>query len=203
MATFGTIVRGPRARHRAVLPLAGAIVNSETGQFEGDVVELDVCGLNPIEKSDVATRARAFAKERGILEPRDGDELYDWGKMLHTLVIACVDKESPEDNPKPFFEGGFEQLHTTKLVGPEHIAFLYEQQQLWQDECSPGLKNMSTEEFLAAVVKTAGGDMSFFVNARPGMRWSFTRTLAALHLNSLTAKSPSSSPSEPPPPTPN
>lgn len=201
MATFGTIARGPRARKRVKLPLPGATVNAETGELEGDVVELDVCGLNPIERSDVAARAREFAKARGVDDPRDEDELYEWGKVLHTLVLACVDKDSPEDAPAPFFDGGFEQLHKTTLIGPEHVAFLYEQQQLWQDECAPGQKTMSPEEFLAAVVKTAGGDMSFFVNARPGLRWSFTRTLAALHLSSLTDKSPSSSPSAPPPET--
>ena len=201
MATFGSLVRGPRARKRVKLPMPGSSVDPETGELSGDVIELDVCGLNPVERSEVAARARAFAKARGVDDPRDEDELYEWGKILHTLVLTCIDKDSTEDAPSPFFDGGFDQLHETKLLGPEHVAFLYEQQQQWQDECAPGLKSQTPEEFWAAVVKTAAGDMSFFVNARPGMRWSFTRTLAALHLSSLTDKSHSSSPSAPPPET--
>jgi hypothetical protein len=203
MATFGSITRGPRARKRIVLPLQGATTNAETGAWEGDVVELDVCGLGPHDQTDVARSARAFAIAHGLEDPKDGDDLYDWGKTLYTLLATCLDKDSPADAPKPFFDGGFEQLHTTKLLLPEHIGYLYEQQQAWQDECAPGIKTMSQTQFLAAVVKVAGGDITFFANARPGMRWSFTHTLAALQLDSLTRKSPSTSPSDSPSETPN
>jgi hypothetical protein len=43
------------------------------------------------------------------------------------------------------------------------------------------------------------GDMSFFVSSRPGMRWSFTLSMARLLASSMTLASLSTSPSEPQP----
>lgn len=201
MATFGQLANGTRARKTIPLGLGRARISPETGQWETDeggvIVELDIRPLNPIEVTTVVERARAFAISKGVVDPKDGDELYDDAKILHTLVLACLDKESPEKDPKPFFEGGFEQLHGTEVLLPDHIGYLYELQQLWQDECSPRFTRQTPGQFMAGVVATAGGDPSFFVGARPGMRWDSMRTLAAAYLNLTTLQSPTSSPSSP------
>lgn len=198
MASFGQIAKGTRARKRIQLPMGAAQFDPEIGTWGGgEIVDLDVRPINAVERSLVLERSRAFAKSKGVEDPTDGDELYDQARLLHTLAIACVDKDSPESDPKPFFDGGFEQLHTTELLTTDHIAYLFEQQQLWEDECSPRLKKQTPGQFMATILSIAGGDMSFFVGARPGMLWSFTRTLAALHANSLTPTSPSSSDSAP------
>lgn len=197
MATFGQIAKGTRARKTVQLGLGGARIDPETGAWKTDeggfVVNLDVRPLNPIETSTVVERARTFAISKGVADPRDGDEIYDDAKILHTLVIACLDSESPPNEPKPFFEGGFDQIHGTEMLLPDHIGYLFEHQQLWQDECSPRFLRQSPGQFMASVVAAAGGDPSFFVGARPGMRWDSLRTLAAAYLNLMTLKSPSTS----------
>jgi hypothetical protein len=124
------------------------------------------------------------------------------GRMLHTLAIACVDRDSPAESPQPFFDGGWQQIHESRAMLPETVAYLYLQQQMWQDEVNPLLKPLEREQYLAAAIKTAGGDMSFFVNSRPGTLWSFTRFMARLLVDSLASSSPSSSSSSPPETTP-
>lgn len=199
MATFGQLAKGTRARKTIKLGLGRARINAETGEWEtaegGVIAELDIRPLNPIETSTVVEKARAFAISKGVADPHDGDELYDDAKILHTLVLACLDKDKAD--PTPFFEGGFEQLHGTELLLPDHIGYLYEHQQLWQDECSPRFTRQTPGQFMAAVVSMAGGDASFFVGARPGMRWDSMRTLAAAYLNLMTLTSPSTSDSSP------
>lgn len=201
MPTFGQLAQGTRSRKAIPLGLGRARISPETGAWEtgdgGVLVELDVRPLNPLETSTVIERARAFAVSKGVKDPKDGDELYDDAKILHTLVLACLDHDSPPDAPRPFFEGGFDQLHGTELLLPDHIAYLYEQQQLWQDECSPRFMRQTPGQFMAGVVAAAGGDPSFFVGARPGMRWDSMRTLAAAYLNLMTLQSPTTSDSSP------
>lgn len=201
MATFGQIAKGTRARKTIQLGMGRARLNAATGEWETDeggvIATLDIRPINPIEHTTIIEKARAFAISKGVADPKDNDELYDDAKVLYTLVIACLDKDSPEEAPRPFFEGGFEQLHGTEILLPDHIGYLYEQQQLWQDECSPRFTNQTPGQFMAAVVQSAGGNQSFFFGARPGMRWDFTRTLAAAYLNLMTLKSPSTSGSSP------
>lgn len=190
MATFGSIAKGTRARKRVKLPLAGARCNAETFEFEGDVVEVDLRALTPAEQSEVFSKARAFAIASSKVEnPEDGDPLYDQAIILHTLVIACVDKDSPEDAPRPFFDGGFDQLHSTEQLSGDHIAYLYEQQKLWEDEVSPRLMHLTEAQFMAGVLLTASGDQRFFSNARRGTQWSLLRGAAARLVTLLAEKS--------------
>jgi len=197
MATFGQLAKGTRARKPIQLGLGRARINPATGDWEtdegGTVTTLDVRPINPVEHTTIVESARAFAMSKGVANPKDGDELYDDAKVLYTLVLACIDHDSSEKEPKPFFEGGFDQLHGTELLLPDHIGYLYEQQQLWQDECSPRFTNQTPGQFMAAVMQAAEGNQSFFVGARPGMRWDFTRTLAAAFLNLQTLTSRTSS----------
>jgi len=193
MAKFSDVAAGIRARTPAVLPLPGATVDGETGAWSGPTADLDLRALNEEEYGDVLSAALAYAKGKGLSAPEDGDALYERGKMIHTLALACLDRESSKDAPRPFFDGGAEQIRKSEIMTPEVIAYLYERQQLWQDEISPLKSDLKPEQFLAAAVETAKGNMAFFVNSRPGIRWSFTRTLASLYVASLANSSPSSS----------
>lgn len=197
MAKFSEVAQGARARRRIKLPLPGAQVDGETGEWIGPTDELDVRVLREDEYVEVLAKSLAFAKKHGLETPEDGDALYERGKMLHTLLIACVDWESPTDSARPYFDGGWEAIHKSEVMTPEVIGYLYLQQQMFQDEVSPLLADISTPEILAAAVKTAGGNLSFFVNSRPGAQWSFVRFLASQFIASLATKSPSSLSSEP------
>lgn len=197
MATLAQLAKGTRARKTIKLGLGRARISPETGEWEtdegGTITELDIRPLNNIEVTNVTQLARDFAISKGIVDPKDGDELYDDAKVLHTLVVACLDKDSPEKEPRPFFEGGFDELHTTEVLLPDHVGYLFEHQQLWQDECSPRFVRQTPGQFMASVVAAAGGNPSFFVGARPGMRWDSMRTLAAAYLNLMTLTSPTTS----------
>lgn len=189
MGKFSNVVQGVRARKPIKLPLPGAQVDGDTGEWLGPTVELDVRVLREDEHTVVLKEALAFARKNGLEEPGDGDPLYEQGKMLHTLAIACIDRESPKEDPAPFFDGGWEHIYKSEVMTPEVVAYLYQQQQIFQDEVNPLLKTMSAGEYMAAAIKTAQGDMSFFVNSRPGMQWSFLRTTVRqlLHLQSLSS----------------
>jgi hypothetical protein len=204
MAKYASIVQGPRARKTIELPRPGATFDAETATWKGPTVKLDVRALRGDEHDRVLSDARAYAKKLGAENPVEGDELFERGRIVHTLAIACIDTDSPKDAPAPFFEGGVEEILGADELTPELIAYLYEQQQIHQDEVSPLLKSMSPAEFAVAVMQTAAGengDMSFFVSSRPGMRWSFTLSMAKLLASSTMLASLSSSGSEPQPAT--
>ena len=201
MAKFSDVAAGARARRSIRLPLPGAQLDAESGAWLGPTAALDVRVLRNDEHTDILRDALAFARKRGLETPEDGDPLYEQGKMLHTLAVACIDCDSPKDAPQPYFDGGWEQIHASEVLSPEVLHYLYLQQQIFQDEVSPLLKGMSPMEFMAAAIKTAAGDMSFFVNSRPGMQWSFTRTLARQLLASQSLSSTFSTSSEPQEPT--
>ena len=199
MAKFSDVVQGTRARKAIKLPLPGAHVDDETGQWVGPVVELLVRPLREDEYTEVLKVARTFAVKNGLAEPGDGDPLYEQGKMTQTLALACLDIESPDNEAMLFFDGvdsktkeqigAFAQIQRSEMMSAEVLAYLYQQQQIFQDEVNPLLKTMSPSSFMAAAIKTAQGDMSFFVNSRPGMQWSFLRTSVCqlLHLQQLSS----------------
>lgn len=197
MAKFSEVAAGYRARRPIKLPLPGAQVDPETGEWVGPNVDLDIRVLRDDEYTDVLQHALAFARKRGLEKPEDGDPLYERGKMVHTLAIACIDRESPKEAPAPFFDGGVEQIQTSEAMTPEVIGYLFLQQQIFQDEVSPLRKDMTPAEFLAAAIQTAKGNMAFFVNSRPGVQWNFLRTMASQFIASLAASSPSSLSSTP------
>jgi hypothetical protein len=204
MGKYSSIVQGPRARKTIDLPRPGAVVNMETGAWRGPTIKLDVRPLRGDEHDQVLADAKKYAEKLGSTDPTEGEELFERGRLLHTLAIACVDTDSPAEAPQAFFDGGVEQILTADELTPEVLAYLYEHQQLWQDEVSPLVKSMTPAEFATAVVRTASGengDMSFFVSARPGMRWSFTLSMAKLLAASTLLASLSTSDSEPQVPT--
>ena len=197
MGSFSSLAKGMRTRKRVQLPLPGAHVDSETGKWVGPTVDLDVRPLRNDEHAAVLAGARAYAIEHGIAEPTDGDELYQQGKILHTIAIAYLDVDSTDGDPKPFFDGGVKQIVESDLLTPEVLGYLCMQQELVQDEANPLLKGIAPQDFVNAVMQVAGGGLDFFVNSRPGTLWSFMRTLASLHLSARTPSAQSSSQPEP------
>lgn len=196
MAKFSEVAAGVRARRPILLPLPGATVDGETGEWLGPTHPLDIRVLNEGEYEDMLAAALAFAKKKGLGSPEDGDALYERGKMLYTLAVACIDKDSPKENPQSFFDGGVEQIQQSEIMTPEVIGYLYQQQQLMQEEIAP-MKDMSPAEYVAAAIQTAKGNTAFFVNSRLGTQWNFLRFLASQFVASLANSLPSSTSSEP------
>jgi len=176
MARFSDIAKGRRARKAVVLML-------------GDrAVDVDVRVLGADEDIDIAADSVKFAKSKGIESPAPGDEVYDRAERALTLLRACVDHESPEEAPVPFF-ASLDEILTSPDLARDHIAYLVEEQVRWQEECSPRRRTLSTAEYIVAVAKSAEGDMGPFVNMVPGLLWGFVHTMALQLIDSQTDRS--------------
>lgn len=184
---FSSLQLGARAERVIELP---------NRQHEGKPVEIILRALTAAEESDALRRGFEFAIQKGNEKPAAGDPLYDLGVMVHTLALGCLDPDSPIDDRTPFFDGGADQI---MKLGRETIHFLYQRQELWQDECSPYMRTMSADELMAKVQEVASSsDDGPFLRMSPATRWIFTRTTARLLLGSREDKSASGAPSSTP-----
>jgi hypothetical protein len=141
------------------------------------------------EDDEVLAQARAHAVSRGIAEPKPGDPIFDLSVMVHTLRLGCVDPDSPQDSPVPFFMSA-EQIW--KNLSRDQIVHLHAQHEFFQDECSPRAKRFESEnQFYAWVLKAAESESpsDFFESIGPAMLWNSVRTLAKQHVLLLTDKS--------------
>lgn len=176
---FSALTKGIRATKAIEFPYAG------------QVLELYVRPLLGGEEGDALAWGRAYAVEKGIKEPREGDALYEIGVMAATVAAGCV--LGPDDPDGLFFDGGPEQV--LKFLDRDRIAYLYEAQQYWQDECSPRVSRVDGQDYIAYVLACAGAAEGAdpLAMLRPVTRASFVRTLASQHLASLELRSRSGS----------
>lgn len=174
---FSQIAKGTFARR--AIPL----------QLGDQAVQVDVRPLLFEERGEIARFAREYATSKGVADPNDNDEAYVIGKQAYQAFLGCVDHDSDEKDPKPFFDGGIDDVLKGQPMVSDHIAYLCEQIDLWEDECTPRALKMSNEEFIARTVRIAGGDMTAFLSLRPGTQQTFVRTLAGRHLTLLADRS--------------
>lgn len=155
-------------------------------------VEVAVRVLLADEEMDVLAAARARCVEVGHENGKAGDPIYDLALMEETILRACLDAEQTEKDV-PFFAN----IGEVRSLDRDRIAFLYEAQARFSDECSPKLRTMSQEQMLASVAILARAEETearrFFERLGPALQWTFTRISAPHLLISLTLKSPSSS----------
>jgi hypothetical protein len=180
---FSDVNQGTFARRKVTLDL------------NGTPVELDVRVLNTNEEAAVVKGARAYAEEHGSPTPTDGDPAYQLGLWVHTAALACTDSTSPPNAPRPFFDGGVEQIRSSVVLTRLHLSYLYEHQALLQSEVSPYERVVDDESLMGRMYAIADGDPRPFVGLPPNMRWPFVRGLAARHVTLLAAKSLSGAPS--------
>jgi len=157
------------------------------GTYARRTIELDINGrrekidlriLTPDEEASVISGATAYAKEYGAEKMQPGEGLFDLGLWIHTAAVACIDNESSIDRPEPYFNGGPEQIRRSKLITRSHLAYIYENQEAWQTECSPYERVMDDAALMARIAPIAEGDIRPFVALPPFMRWLFTRGVA-------------------------
>lgn len=205
MATFSQVAKGTRARKTIALPMGSGPAFCPTVGEDGAVafpaaegaVLLALRPLSPGEMADVLSKARARAIALGVAEPEDGNPIYDLAEMEYTVVLACLDNDAPLDAPRSFFDGGVEQIRSSAELGRDRLAFLFEQFQLFQDECAPSLAKLSSPEFMASLGMLAGDDGArFFMALGPTTRLTCVLFLASQWWTSQSLKSPSSPTSE-------
>jgi len=176
--------RGADAAQRATVQ--GGIAPVAPDDEKEDLVALVVL---TDEEDDVLAQARAYAISKGIADPKPNEPIYDLAVMRYTLLYGCVDPDSPEDAPTPFFDS-VEQIR--KNMSRDEIVHLYAQHEFWQDEVAPRAKTFESEDhFYAWVVKTAESESpsDFFESIGPALLWRSVRTMARQLILSLADKS--------------
>lgn len=189
MAKFSDIAQGAFARRSLTFMLpSGVSCTVDLGLVLGDA------------EAAILRDARAFAMERGVLDPKNGDPLYELGVWVHTIARGVLDPESPPDAPRPFFDGGVAQILDERTgLGREWISLLFEAQQAWQDELAPRPKEMGAQEYFLSLLQIAEAppkaELPFF-RWRRVLQDSFLRTccgmLVGRHLSKLQPTAPSS-----------
>ena len=150
------------------------------------------------EDDEVLANARAHAMSRGVADPKPNDPIFDLAVMVHTLLLGCVDPDSPSSAPAPFFASA-DQIR--KNLSRDQIIHLHAQHEFFQDECSPRAKRFENEhQYYAWVLGVAESESpsDFFERTGPALLWSSVRTLAKQHVLLLTDKSPPTSADETP-----
>lgn len=183
MAKWATLTRGKRARKKDV---------SFTSLESDEPVLLDLKVLDGADDAAVLEYATMFAKSKGG-DAKDGDELFEYGKARKTVELACIDKDSTDDKPEPFFASMDE---VDAALDRDRILSLAYQQKLFQAIASPFKYAMTDDEFADAIVDIAfreEGDPGPFASWPPQLQWSFTRILAFRFVRSQTHNSSTSS----------
>lgn len=172
MARFSDVAKG----HKARKPIPFLMPNGATTTI----------ALVPIfgdDEADIIREAREYAKTRGVPEPKDDDPLYQRGLFIFTILRGCLDPDSPEEAPAPFFDGGVDQMMDRTLgLDRSRLVYLYEAQRAWQNEIAPvPTRDMGSLEFFVEVQRHAntpeGVDLPF-ESWPPSMRRTFVRTMA-------------------------
>lgn len=184
---FRQIASGTRARKSLELPLIQG----------AEAVHVDVRPLTTAEDIEALAKARAYAVEQGLPEPKEGQPVYDLAVMAFVLVLAAVDHDSPAEAPAPFFDEVAQPLSLDR----DALQLLYEAQVAWEEECSPRKKELTPGEYAGLVMRLAEGDGSgddpFLRKLPRAVLVSCMRTMACQLLGSPLLKSPSSSATSP------
>lgn len=176
MARFAQVAKGAAARHAVEVVL-----------LDGTAWRVDVVPLVGEAEADVLVGARTFAKAHGLDDPKRGDELYELGIWVHTLLVACLD---PDEQAKPVraFDSVEQILDRGTGLDRDRIAFIFEAQQRHQDACSFRKRGLDQGEYIQAVVEHAFADEDAeelpFELWQPATRRSFVHSMAK-HLMSL------------------
>jgi hypothetical protein len=155
-----------------------------------------------VDYGPILEGATRYAIERKG-EPKDGCELYDYGKALYTVATTAVDPDSDPKNPVPFFgksdnptlEERVEDARTHPNIGRDTILFLAECQDVWQDECSPqpGIGEKTPEEYYTMIAGVAAQGPLAFLQLSAGTRLKFLLFTANLLLTLPTLNTTSGS----------
>lgn len=169
MPTFESVAKGPgQVSPKREIELIG-----------GTVCEVAYRTLSAHEESEAIAFGRQYAE--GLKAPGDED-LVTLGVMSKRVSLSYVD---PDNHAALFFKDA-EQILRDERIGRDRLVYLNELQDVWQDQCNPSRLKLSEVEYHTLLRTIAGADSPDpFVDLRPGIQWSFTRTTAKALLSFL------------------
>jgi hypothetical protein len=183
MAKWAQIKKGVLARHVIEFPAP-----------DGTPVSVALRGLFGENASKVLQGAREYCIARGLPEPMEGDDLYEYGKRLWEVHLGCTDPDSPDHAPELFFASVAEILDEKTGLDPDRVVLLSEAQRYFQESIAPAPKSLSVEDFSRLVVMHAVAPEDArelpFERLPPALRRTFVRHMAVLLLNSPLFKLP-------------
>ncbi len=166
MSRIGKLLKGLDEERVVELELPGPRGARET-------IRLGVRALPAWDETDVRAAALAFAKAKGA-PAEDDDPIYVMGVWVNTILNAYVSLDA-EDKGNPAFDNVEEILHG---LDRDRIAYLFEQQQLMQEESGARKETLSEEETIAAVMQIARAE----VGARDLPFWHWGQTALASYM---------------------
>ena len=173
---------------------ADALAN---GQPFPDEITVGLRVLLSGELVEVYENAARFAKEHGVSEPNESDPIYNLGVSIYICAMSCVDPDSDPRNPVRFFgrgdlESAAAELLSSPHIGRDGLAYLAEQQELWQDLSNPRANKIPPHKFYDVIVAMANEDankaLKDFLALRPGMLFHLLRSMAVQLVSLLKLK---------------
>jgi hypothetical protein len=195
MAKFRDIAKGTKAVKPVPFRAANAPLLKPGEEADEHTVMVGVRILNGIETAAVFEQAQSKALAAGVPQWLDTHPLCRLYEMAFTVALSCVDVDSG-DRVEPFFVSVDEVLSAPEL-GPDNIAYLYQQQRFWQDECSPRDAPKTPAQLAAWVAEEAArpenSPDSPFSRFRPSSQQSLVHSMAVQLWKLLAASSAYSS----------
>jgi hypothetical protein len=136
------------------------------------------------QEAAILQEARAFAKARGVDDPKPDDPLYLFGMMVSTVLRGYVDADGAPGELDPFFDGGVDQV--LRHLDQDRIAYLWAAQCAFQDACSGRAVKLTDVEVLGrvhAIAAAEPGDAAPFADLRPFQQQQLMRAMAKLILS--------------------
>jgi hypothetical protein len=165
-------------------------------------VEVGLRVLTGDETLLVERLTNEMAEANGCKAFEETDSIFNMAKSTCTIAVACVDPDSDPADPDPFFgprlenpkktaEACIKRINASTHIGRDGIIYLAEQHEAWQDMCNSQALKMSPDVLWALIGKVAAEhDARTYLKLRPGMRLSFTRSMAVLLTSYYLDKSP-------------
>lgn len=155
--------------------------------------------LSAAEQGDIIKQAEEWAEGKGSKSTAgQGDPRFELAKKAFTVALACVDSESPQDSPAPYFPKGAAQVF--EAFDDDVIEYLYAIWLTHREKRSPRKLRENTIEFIEGLANTINPDEDaaavFFSRWPLGTLIRFTRILGSQFVTSQQINSGSSTPSE-------
>lgn len=175
MARWSDVEKGTKAEKPTTFPYAGKDVPTVLRTLSmGEEIEV------------IATAVKA-AEKKGVKDPKPGNAIYDAFLKAHTVLLVCMDPESPEKSRAPFFDGGLDDVLG---LGDEIVTMLFEQHEMHQQQTSPSILGTTTKDlFKLAKEVSERGDPFDYARLPLVIRWLLQRFTALLLFNSPAYKS--------------